>query len=561
MQVSSYLRQHGTRTPTPQSEPMRADQVVNNQGGYGWAVDNWTRLARWLVLGSEGGSFHVGEYDLTKQNVDALRECITEDGVRTVNEIVAVSEAGRAPKNDQAIFALAFAVAEGNDETKKAALDALPRVCRIGTHLFMFMDFLDGAFGKATGRAKRRALGQWYTEKSPDKLAYQMVKYRQRGGWSHRDVLRLSHPAAPTPLHAGLFDFACGRDYVFGDATDHGHTEVAPIPSEVRIVEGYVKVQKAENVDEVVRLIGEYGLPREALPTEHLNHAKVWDAMLQSGMPITAMVRNLATMTRVGVLTPQSEGTRKVLATLADAKAVSESRIHPLNVLFALKTYASGMGFRGDNVWSPIPQIVDALDGLFYTAFGNVESTGKRWLFGLDVSGSMTSSTIANSNLTPREGAAAMALVTAAVEPLYECVAFTSAGTFMGTARWGHPTGLLPVALSKRQRLDDVIRNTNGLPHGGTDCALPMLYATQMQREVDVFAIYTDNETAHGEIHPTQALQEYRRQSGIDAKLVTVGMTSGGFTIADPQDAGMLDVVGFDSATPNIISEYALGRL
>ena len=30
-----------------------------------------------------------------------------------------------------------------------------------------------------------------------------------------------------------------------------------------------------------------------------------------------------------------------------------------------------------------------------------------------------------------------------------------------------------------------------------------------------------------------------------------------GFTIADPNDAGMLDVVGFDTATPQVISDFA----
>ena len=36
-------------------------------------------------------------------------------------------------------------------------------------------------------------------------------------------------------------------------------------------------------------------------------------------------------------------------------------------------------------------------------------------------------------------------------------------------------------------------------------------------------------------------------------------MTSNGFSIADPNDAGMLDVVGFDTATPQVISGFAGG--
>jgi 60 kDa SS-A/Ro ribonucleoprotein len=56
---------------------------------------------------------------------------------------------------------------------------------------------------------------------------------------------------------------------------------------------------------------------------------------------------------------------------------------------------------------------------------------------------------------------------------------------------------------------------------------------------------------------PSQALEQYRQKTGIAAKLVVVGMVSNGFSIADPNDAGMLDVVGFDTATSQVISEFA----
>jgi 60 kDa SS-A/Ro ribonucleoprotein len=73
--------------------------------------------------------------------------------------------------------------------------------------------------------------------------------------------------------------------------------------------------------------------------------------------------------------------------------------------------------------------------------------------------------------------------------------------------------------------------------------------------------IFTDSETWAGEVHPVQALQDYRRESGIDARLVVVGMVSNGFSIAHPADPGMLDVVGFDTATPQLISDFVRGAL
>ena len=77
--------------------------------------------------------------------------------------------------------------------------------------------------------------------------------------------------------------------------------------------------------------------------------------------------------------------------------------------------------------------------------------------------------------------------------------------------------------------------------------------------EVDAFIVLTDSETWAGEIHPIQALKRYRDKTGIAAKLIVVGMTASEVSIADPNDRGSLDVVGFDAATPNLISDFVRG--
>jgi 60 kDa SS-A/Ro ribonucleoprotein len=186
----SYLHRQGTRR-VPQWVPLPG-QVRNSAGGHAWAVDMWTRLRRFLALGSEGGSYYAQEWSLTRENARAVQECVREDGLRTVTEIVAVSTAGRAPKNDPALYALALAAGLGELETRRAALEALPQVARTGTHLFRFALFVEGFRG--WGRSLRRAVGRWYTAQPVDALAYQAVKYRQRDGVTHRDLLRLAHP-------------------------------------------------------------------------------------------------------------------------------------------------------------------------------------------------------------------------------------------------------------------------------------------------------------------------------------------------------------------------------
>jgi 60 kDa SS-A/Ro ribonucleoprotein len=295
------------------------------------------------------------------------------------------------------------------------------------------------------------------------------------------------------------------------------------------------------------------------VPTELLVHTQVWEALLER-MPLGALVRNLGVMTKVGLLAPGSDAVRTVVARLGDREALRRARIHPLAVLAAMKTYAQGRGMKGSGKWDPVSQVVDALDGAFYLSFANAPSTGKRVMLALDVSGSMASPVSAMPYLSCREASAAMALVTAAVEPNHRFVAFTS-GTYpsMYSATHGsrYDTGLSPLSISPRQRLDDVVQSISKLSFGGTDCALPMVEALKHRWAVDTFVVYTDNETWAGNIHPAQALREYRERMGIAAKLVVVAMTSNGFSIADPDDGGMLDVVGFDAATPEVISDFS----
>lgn len=546
----TYLKDLFSSKKTPQSDAIPGtSQVPNSGGGYAWAVDDWTRLQRFLILGSEGGSYYATERKLSMENAGAVVRCLQADGPRAVRTIVEISEAGRAPKTDPAIFALALATTDQVDAvTRREALAAVPRVCRTGTHLFHFAAYTNGLRG--WGRGLRRAVADWYAQPA-DKLALQAVKYQSRDGWSHRDLLRLAHPKAADPesAHQLLYHWMVkGWEWV-GE-------EPHPDPA-LRLVWAFERAKRAETKDEIVRLIREHRLPREAVPTQWLNEADVWKALL-ADMPMTALLRNLATLTRVGVL-DDWDVTRAIVQQLADKNRLRKARVHPIAVLAALKTYAQGHGERGKHTWKPVQAVVDALDAAFYATFENVPSTGKRWLLALDVSGSMDCGCVAGvPGLSPRVASAAMAMLTAATEAQHRMVGFTSAGSGYGGQWGGGDPGLTELSISPKQRLDDVCAKVRALPMGGTDCALPMVWALKQKLPVDVFVVYTDSETWAGKIHPAQALREYRDRMGIAAKLIVVGMVSNGFTIADPNDAGMLDVVGFDTATPNVMSDFAV---
>jgi 60 kDa SS-A/Ro ribonucleoprotein len=547
----TYLGKWLNRKQTPQTAPIPgARQVCNSAGAYSFAVDDWTRLDRFLVLGSEGGTYYASEQKLTVENAKAVLRCLAADGARAVKRIVAISDAGRAPKNDPALFALALAAKQGDLATRQAAFAALPQVARIGTHLFHFAEYVNALGG--WGRGTMRAFARWYTGMEPGRLALQAVKYQSRDGWSHRDLLRKAHPKAKGEHQQAIFNWMTAGWPGVGDA---------PHPDRVLALiwafERAKRLRERKDVRLLVELVRDYRLPHECIPTEMKQFPEVWEALL-SDMGLAALLRNLGKMTEVGLLGPQSQAEHRVVERLRDGKALRAARIHPLHVLVALRTYGQGHGCKGKLAWQPRAKIVDALDAAFYASFGAVEPTHARTLLALDVSGSMDGGLIAGMpGISPRVGSAAMALVTAAVEPAHELLAFTAGD--VPTMHAGYGCGLTPLDLSPRMRLDDVVRKVSALPFGGTDCALPMVWAAKHRIPVDVFCVYTDSETWAGNIHPAQALAQYRQKMGIGARLVVIGMVSNGFSIADPNDGGMLDVVGFDTATPSVIADFASG--
>ena len=221
--------------------------------------------------------------------------------------------------------------------------------------------------------------------------------------------------------------------------------------------------------------------------------------------------------------------------------------MHPFTLLVAKQTYARGRGLKGSLTWKPNPQILQALEDAFYSSFKFVTPSGKRFVLALDVSGSMGCACMGSPVVTCALAAACMSMVTLRTEEHCRVVGFSHR--------------LVDVPITKTSKLADVTRIVNNIPMGGTDCAAPMMWAIDNNVEADVFVVYTDCETWFGQIHPHKALQKYRAKTGIPARLIVVGMSANRFTIADPNDAGMLDIAGFDSAAPEVMRQFAVGDL
>lgn len=541
---------------TPQNEPIAGtEQIRNSAGGYVWGVDSFKRLHRFLILGSEGGTYYIGERELTLENAQAVVECLKLNYKQTIDHIVRVSEGGLAPKNDPAVFALAIAASVGADKkpdttylTRAYALDQLARVCRIATDLFMFCEMVFKMRGR--GRGIRTALANWYQTKKPDALALQVVKYQNRNNWRHADTLMLAHPKPETHEHQAIYGWATGRVqytkqglpmrqkwdaekklWVDDDYETH-------MPS---VIDAFEHAKLITNSKDMATYVAKKKLQREMIPSQFLSDPLVQEAMLPN-LGLTALIRNLANFGKSGMLSSRSfEMIGYISDRLTNTEELHRSLVHPVKLLIALNQYRAG------TAWEAVPQIIDALNAAFHLAFHNVPATNKIFYLGIDVSGSMTwdaSRLKFAGNMQARTGAAALAMVTARTEPKYIVKGFCGE--------------LVPIPITAKSSLSEVESVMSGLRAGSTDCALPMIDATLNRIPVDCFIIYTDNETWVGKIHPVQALRQYRNVMQKDAKLIVVGMASNGFSIADPTDLGMLDCVGFDSSLPQVIAQFVV---
>lgn len=557
--MSDYLSKHVTRT-IPQNEQENPLQVKNNAGGFTFQITPEKMLERFLILGSEGGTYYAEEKDLTQQNLTNLKALVTANQSKLVVDTATdISVSGRSYKNDTAIFSLAYVMTFGSDEAKSYARTHVNDVVRPFTHLALLESYMKAlAPGSGLGTSRNRAIADWYNSLTPEELAYQAVKYRQRYGWTHRDSLR---QARPTRVDENVAKWILGKADLQNDALPAVIAGFEALQAEFGPQSTKTEEGKKRAILEILNLYPM--LPWEALPTQAHKFPEVWKKLFYNGqLKGQALLRNITRLARLGAF-DDLVFARDYADRLTDKEAIARGRIHPIQYLNALVVhtegqvkrakkdddeyaYTHGVGRREKN-WTESPIIVDALNYGYKLAFASTEPSNKRTLLALDVSGSMNSSFSLGLDLTCSQVSGAMASVIASKEPYYQIMGFADRFRDLG--------------LSASMDLMSVMRKIRGLSFGRTDCSLPMTWAMQNKLEFDTFIVLTDNETWHGIVHPHVALKDYRQRTGIDAKLIVVAATPTEFSIANPNDAGMLDMVGADSNLPRLVTQFAIGEI
>ena len=290
-------------------------------------------------------------------------------------------------------------------------------------------------------------------------------------------------------------------------------------------------------------------LVREHVPTTLFGSKEIWLTLLET-MPLEALLRNLGKLTQIGVA---AEKHREIVVRLTNQTEVLKARIHPIKVLVASKVYTNGCGDSGSLTWTPNAYIGVALTDLFRISYGAVTPTGKRIMLGIDVSGSMSTPVLGSKVLTCRDASIAMALLYIETEKNVSAVAFSDTLTdLIAPSRF---------QLRRGMTLQQALTATHGMNFSSTDCVLPIQHAIKHNLQIDAFIVITDCETYAPNEHPQNALIRYRELTGIQAKLIVLGMTGNCFTIVDPTDRNTLNLAGFDTSTPEIASMFMRGEI
>ncbi|XP_076829275.1 RNA-binding protein RO60 isoform X2 [Brachyhypopomus gauderio] len=488
---------------SPQDQTSDAREPdLENSGKVGpiWAVTEAVRLRRFLCYGSEGATYSTKEPSLTPENALALVQLAEGGrGCEVVEEVRRLCVCGGAVRPNAGLLALAVCSQRADGRAKRAALQALGELCRGPAQLFTFVQYrkeLTGAErGGMWGRALRKAVANWYNGQDALRLAHTVTRCKHKAGWSHQDLFRLSH-IKPANDAVALISKYVTKGWKAVQETYANWENAEELMKVFAYLEAVEKAKHLTDELEVVHLIEEHKLEREQILTNHLKSKEVWKALLKD-MPVSCLMRHLGKMTADRVLIPGSPDVVAVCERIQDEQALMKTKTHPFSVLVASENYKRGHGKRGKLKWDPNSDVVRALDCAFCKCLSSVEPTGRRFVVGVDVSARLGSLAL-GSFVSTVAVAAAMSMAIVHGEAEAEVLVFSEGA-------------MVPCAISANASITQVMAQLVQARSSTTDCSLPILWAADNHKMVDVFIVFTNNETWFGRANPAETLRMYRQ--------------------------------------------------
>ena len=270
-------------TPQTQAIPGREKEMIKGRsGGYMFDAGMEKMLRRCLLIGTAQSSYYAGKQELTEDFVNTVQQAVAENPRLVADEILYASN-GRSINNSAPILALVLLSMGETPEAKQAFMEIFPQVVRTGSHFCEWLSYTKSLRG--FGKVVREMGKTWLSQSDVRHLAYQLLKYQQRHGFSQRDALRLFHVKPPTEEHNLLFNWVV-----------KGWNELpTQIPCEALAQIWWYEWLK-RNPDSTKEAIAQGRLTHEMAAPVGKMDKEAWQ-LLFTGMPIGAMLRNLGSLT------------------------------------------------------------------------------------------------------------------------------------------------------------------------------------------------------------------------------------------------------------------------
>lgn len=485
------------------SDPYATADAVNHAGQKAWNYTEEEAYRMMVFLNLLGNTYYVAEKEMIQQTLDLHQTFIKNNPKKAAAILVDARNNGFMRM--QPIVGLAFL----SKVDTQLFQEIFPQIIKTPGDLQDFVEFVRSIRGLGSGIKK--AINDFLNKLSP----YHVIKYQSGGqGYSLRDIVRLTHPY-PTEQSQGIFAYLKDSS-VWADKYWDSESQLA----------GLELYKAAETDNERVQYIKKYRLPWEIVTGIGTPSPAIWKA-LQYEMPVFALLRNLNTLQRHGVLDVDY-----VAKTFASPEIIRKAKILPFRVFSAYKMFVP----KTRDEQRVLHALEKALDS------SELPAINGKVAIAIDCSGSMVNRVSDKSDILMSDIAAILGakIVASCDNPLVI--------KFIDRAQ--------VVKLSPN---DSVMTNMGKLSNlaGGTDLGSPIrLMIANKEFDINIFVGVTDSEdwAGHGFLRDWEA---YKQKNPKAIAILVQLAPYMGTRVAPPNNKDIYYVFGWGDQVVNLISELS----
>lgn len=465
---------------------------------------------------------------------------LAKNNKNIIDILIDISQQNFIHNHDTIIFALAIFAHHGKSlSLRQKAFNSVVNICIEFEDLLKFIKFSKQIVrnSKCWSQMMRYAIRNWYDNTISSKLVSSITKSPDL----HKKVLKNIRYSPSKYILQLLFKYI---KYGWTSICNTSNNDIEQVFLDIKAFE----YAKTATEDQLIYLIQNYRLDAEHIPLSMLSSSRVWKAILEN-MSVIEILQNFNNFINVRLFDHPT-------AVNIVIKLLSHKNTYNINsfvILTVWQTYAKGN--HNNNTWLPNKQIIDVLCYAFYNSISDIIPTNKRLMVVLDILPSITLQAIKGfGSLTFYDIAIAMAMIIAQIE---------NNPYIIGSRKQIYKLDIeridsLRSIKNKIANLSCVINSEEKIkpvsPYSD-----PIMYALSNKINIDAFIIYYTNKESYNLHKSLYKLKEYRTKININAKLIIVKMSEEKYKIANFTDSGLLEIVGFDITTPEIIRRFICG--